>query len=147
MNQKRFSTFISSSSCWFLLFILIGNLFSLTQASLHHVVSSVSFQSQESLNFNQNSKIAKKQNFEDEIGKTEERRLTVPTETSSALSLFYVATGGSSWTTKTNWMNGDPCSNSWFGVTCSGSNVVSLSLANNNLIEINAGIRQRNNDD
>ena len=39
----------------------------------------------------------------------------------TALQELYTATGGASWTTKTKWMVGDPCSNQWFGVTCTTS--------------------------
>ena len=39
----------------------------------------------------------------------------------TALQELYAATDGASWTTNTNWMVGDPCSNQWFGVTCTTS--------------------------
>ena len=35
-----------------------------------------------------------------------------------ALTDLYTATNGSGWTNKTNWLTGDPCLKSWFGVTC-----------------------------
>ena len=44
----------------------------------------------------------------------------------TALTDLYAATGGASWTTKTNWGTGDPCTNSWYGITCNtGSTAVS----------------------
>ncbi len=43
----------------------------------------------------------------------------------AALVELYIATGGSTWSTKTGWQNhttgSDPCDNGWAGVTCSGS--------------------------
>lgn len=53
-----------------------------------------------------------------------------------ALLKLYDSTGGDSWSTKTNWKsvtpNNNPCT--WHGVTCTGANVTSLSLMNNNLV-------------
>ena len=52
------------------------------------------------------------------------------------LEMFYNATNGAGWATKTNWMNGsDPCTtrSTWHGVTCSGGEVTSLSLYSNGL--------------
>jgi hypothetical protein len=43
----------------------------------------------------------------------------------AALVELYIATNGSTWSTKTGWQNystgSDPCDNSWVGVACSGS--------------------------
>ena len=52
-----------------------------------------------------------------------------------ALEALYAAAGGAGWTTKTNWMSGDPCNytSTWSGVTCSGGEVTSLSLIDNGL--------------
>ena len=64
-----------------------------------------------------------------------------------ALQVLYAAAGGVGWSTKTNWMNGDPCvggsiwyeetygtgGSSWSGVACSGGNVYSLDLGWNNM--------------
>jgi len=62
-----------------------------------------------------------------------ERTLTLTSY--EVLSQLYSDTGGSNWTTSTNWMSGTPCpSGAWYGVTCSGSEVISLSVANNNLV-------------
>ena len=53
----------------------------------------------------------------------------------TALSALYASTGGNaSWTSKKNWMAGDACTNSWFGVTCSSGEVVSLDCTSNSLI-------------
>ena len=42
-----------------------------------------------------------------------------------ALTDFYTSTNGPSWFNNTNWLEGDPCSNQWFGVTCNNFNNVS----------------------
>lgn len=57
----------------------------------------------------------------------------VPPAERAALVALYNAAGGSSWTTKTNWNTGDPCLNSWYGITCNGSNVTQIMLGSNNL--------------
>ena len=41
------------------------------------------------------------------------RRLTVSGQSYTALSSLYSSTAGALWTTKTNWMSGDPCTSSW----------------------------------
>ena len=44
-----------------------------------------------------------------------------------ALTDLYTSTNGPSWTTQTNWLEGDPCSNHWYGVTCNNvSSVIIL---------------------
>ena len=35
-----------------------------------------------------------------------------------ALTTLYNSTNGQRWFKKTNWLTGDPCNDSWFGVTC-----------------------------
>ena len=35
---------------------------------------------------------------------------------------LYDATDGRRWTVATNWMEGDPCEQKWFGVTCDATN-------------------------
>ena len=35
-----------------------------------------------------------------------------------ALTDLYTSTNGPSWNNQTNWLEGDPCSNQWYGVTC-----------------------------
>ena len=37
----------------------------------------------------------------------------------AALVDAYHATGGARWVNSDNWLHGDPCTNAWFGVTCS----------------------------
>jgi len=53
----------------------------------------------------------------------------------AALEGFYESTNGASWTDKSNWLTGDPCTSSlhWFGVKCNATAVVSLRLHSNNL--------------
>ena len=47
----------------------------------------------------------------------------------TALSSLYAATGGSSsWYTNTRWMDGDACTNSWYGIGCDAGRVSSVSL-------------------
>lgn len=43
-----------------------------------------------------------------------------------ALVALYGATGGSGWTAagSANWLTGDPCTNGWAGVICSGATTV-----------------------
>lgn len=52
---------------------------------------------------------------------------------SQILSTLYTGTNGTVWTSNTNWMDGDPCLNAWYGVTCNGSVVTSLTLGGNGL--------------
>ena len=59
----------------------------------------------------------------------------VSSDEKHALEVFYNSTDGPGWTTSTNWLNGDPCENSWHGVQCNtlNSKVETLDLGNNNL--------------
>jgi hypothetical protein len=52
-----------------------------------------------------------------------------------ALVDLFQSTDGASWTDNTNWLQGDPCQNNWFGIMCdaSDSHVTAIFLANNNL--------------
>jgi hypothetical protein len=54
-----------------------------------------------------------------------------PITDSLALVALYDATGGSAWTTQTNWTTGPI--DSWFGVTRSGQTITSVALPANNL--------------
>ncbi len=47
---------------------------------------------------------------------------TIPPAQVQALGDLYAATNGPAWRTRSNWNNGDPCLQSWFGVVCSASN-------------------------
>ena len=53
-----------------------------------------------------------------------------------ALLKLYDSTGGDNWYTKTNWKsvtpNNNPCT--WHGIFCTGANVTTLTLINNNLV-------------
>ena len=53
--------------------------------------------------------------------------------TLTSLSALYSATSGPDWTNKLNWMDGYPCTNSWYGVTCSGAETTKVSLYNEGL--------------
>ena len=49
--------------------------------------------------------------------------------TAQALTDLYDATGGNSWTIKTNWLNGDPCAEQWHGVNCSIENAAGVVIS------------------
>ena len=51
----------------------------------------------------------------------------------TALSDLYHSCGGDNWTNNTNWLSGDPCSNSWYGVVCENGHVTGLYLQENRL--------------
>ncbi|GAM24313.1 hypothetical protein SAMD00019534_074880 [Acytostelium subglobosum LB1] len=58
---------------------------------------------------------------------------TTPTEKDALMSL-YTSTRGDLWYRSDNWTIGDPCLNSWYGITCdNASHVTSVSLSENNL--------------
>jgi hypothetical protein len=46
----------------------------------------------------------------------------VPPAQRAALVDLYNATNGQVWANSQGWLTGDPCTGSWFGVTCSPSN-------------------------
>ncbi len=53
----------------------------------------------------------------------------------ASLMTIYDNLGGAGWTNSTNWGTGDPCTNSWYGITCNvGGNVTGVVLNSNNLI-------------
>jgi len=56
----------------------------------------------------------------------------VPAQDSLALVALFNSTAGASWTTKTNWLSGQPVS-TWFGVTVSSNRVTELILISNGL--------------
>ena len=67
-------------------------------------------------------------------------RLGVPTCGSgpAGLSALYSATQGLDWTSKKQWLSGDPCTNSWYGVTCSvseaeGKRITGFDVSSNDL--------------
>lgn len=53
----------------------------------------------------------------------------------NALVAFYEAANGDEWKDNTNWLSGDPCSNSWFGLLCNAANtqVERIHIWGNNL--------------
>jgi hypothetical protein len=46
----------------------------------------------------------------------------------SALVDLYSATNGPAWSKNSNWLNGDPCVNRWFGVSSNSNNIAVTSL-------------------
>lgn len=60
----------------------------------------------------------------------------VPDTERQVLIDLYNGTNGSSWTTKTNWLTGDPCANAWHGIGCdaTGTHVRWVRLDDNNLV-------------
>jgi hypothetical protein len=60
---------------------------------------------------------------------------TLPQSQYDALADLYASTNGGSWLHNYNWLTGDPCENSWYGVECdsSGTTVVILRLGQNHL--------------
>jgi Leucine-rich repeat (LRR) protein len=59
---------------------------------------------------------------------------TAPQTEVDALVALYNSTNGAQWNDNTNWLVGDPCDNSWFGITCDNSSgIKSIILFRNNL--------------
>ena len=54
-------------------------------------------------------------------------------EEKAALVALFEATDGYNWWISDNWMNGDPCMQSWYGVTCDQGKVIRLDLSWNDL--------------
>ena len=42
----------------------------------------------------------------------------------AALEEIFTTLAGADWTDDTNWLSGDPCLNSWSGVTCDVTNTM-----------------------
>lgn len=65
--------------------------------------------------------------------------LTMLSSTSSdnyaILMSLYEATNGTGWDDKTGWLNGDPCSPEWHGVTCTDGEVTELRLGSYNSLD------------
>ena len=59
--------------------------------------------------------------------------LSVSQEVIDTLTEFYDSTNGGSWTNNGGWLNGDPCVNSWYGITCDSGDVTQIDLSINNL--------------
>ena len=45
-----------------------------------------------------------------------------------ALTDLYNSTNGPSWKNQTNWLEGDPCSNQWYGITCKNHDFLNLTF-------------------
>jgi Leucine-rich repeat (LRR) protein len=59
---------------------------------------------------------------------------TAPQTEVDALVALYNSTNGAQWNDNTNWLVGDPCDNSWFGITCDNSSGIKfIILFRNNL--------------
>jgi hypothetical protein len=52
--------------------------------------------------------------------------ITTPEQQIEALEDFYTSTNGPTWYESYNWLEGDPCTNYWYGVTCDNSSVMYL---------------------
>jgi Leucine-rich repeat (LRR) protein len=53
----------------------------------------------------------------------------IPTGECEILLDLFDTTGGTGWTTQTNWLDPYPCT--WYGITCSGGHVISIELPSN----------------
>jgi hypothetical protein len=52
----------------------------------------------------------------------------LPSAQRAALVDLYDATGGAMWGNSSGWLQGDPCSANWHGVSCYGNSTVGLSV-------------------
>lgn len=59
---------------------------------------------------------------------------TVSEQERNALVALYNSTDGANWANKTNWLVGDPCGNTWFGIVCDVDAITEINLGTNNLI-------------
>ncbi|GAA4820803.1 hypothetical protein GCM10011365_23210 [Marinicella pacifica] len=60
----------------------------------------------------------------------------VPQAERNALVALYNSTDGANWSDNTNWLVGDPCDNSWFGIVCGTNTITEISMGSNNLVGI-----------
>jgi hypothetical protein len=67
-------------------------------------------------------------------------RCIVPQKEYQAIVDFYFSLEGNNWTKKTDWLNGDPCVQNWFGLSCNNPNkndkyhhITGIFLSNNKL--------------
>ena len=60
----------------------------------------------------------------------------VPAADITALENLYNSLNGGDWTSSANWLTGDPCSDAWHGITCTGSVIENIDLASNNVFGI-----------
>ncbi len=59
-----------------------------------------------------------------------------------ALTDLYIATGGSGWRVSTRWLTGDPCLNTWFGVSCNAPANTSITYAFHDMLPCMSSILQ-----
>ena len=64
---------------------------------------------------------------------TQEHCLAVEEEERAALMALYYSTAGDNWTDNSNWKDGYPCIDNWYGVSCVDGSVSALELGTNNL--------------
>ena len=57
----------------------------------------------------------------------------VPQAERDALVALYDSTDGDHWTNHSNWLVGDPCDNSWYGIVCGTNKIVEIRLSYNRL--------------
>jgi hypothetical protein len=62
-----------------------------------------------------------------------QENLSLTANQCTALVNFFKATGGYGWLDMEGWFIGDPCTEPWEGITCTGSNVSAIELDTNNL--------------
>ena len=51
----------------------------------------------------------------------------------AALQDLYNSTNGDRWTYSTNWLQGDPCDDNWYGLNCVNGHIDAILLQQNNL--------------
>ena len=73
--------------------------------------------------------------------------LTSYTIAAKALRDFYFSTKGNNWLDNTNWLDGDPCKQQWYGVKCNvNGDVTSLCVADDFKFKINLTFSFKSND-
>ena len=67
---------------------------------------------------------------------TAQSALAANQEKIDSLMTIYNELGGVNWANSTNWGEGDPCTNNWYGVTCDfdDTHIIRIDLEDNNLI-------------
>ena len=49
-----------------------------------------------------------------------------PSAEITALERLYASTNGDSWISDDGWLDGDPCDDDWYGVTCESGHVIKM---------------------